>query len=95
LCTQAPQGKLGGILGALITPQGSAFLANAPFTTNRRVLGAATASASPTPSINPSPTGKTLVSSSANWVLNHLMISFLLLIILIIIAYYFYRKKKK
>jgi hypothetical protein len=96
-CTQAPQGNLGGnVLGASITPptpQGSALLVSAPL--QQTVLGAATESASPTPSINPSPTGKTLISSSANWVLNHIMLSFLILIIIALIAYFIYRKKRK
>jgi hypothetical protein len=97
-CTQAPQGSLGGggnVLGASITAaQGSALLASAPLL-EQTVLGAATKSATPTPSINPSPTGKTLVSSSANWVLNHLMLSLLILLVLAGLGYYLYRKRKK
>jgi hypothetical protein len=62
--------------------------------TTPEVLGAATSSATPTPVISPNVAGKTLVASSTNWLLNHIILVFVILIILALIAYFIYRKKR-
>ena len=63
--------------------------------TQPEVLGAATISATPTPSISPAGTKQTLALSTMNWALGHLQIALIILVILAIIAYFFYRKKRK
>ncbi|MGA2911227.1 MAG: chitobiase/beta-hexosaminidase C-terminal domain-containing protein [Candidatus Levyibacteriota bacterium] len=60
--------------------------------TQPEVLGTATKSAEPTPSVSPTGTKQTLVSNSMNWTLGYVSLA---LIILVILAYLIYRKKRK
>jgi len=63
--------------------------------TQPEVLGTATTSASPTPTVSPTPAGQTLGSTSTNWLLSHITLFFIIFIILVAIAYFLYRKKRK
>jgi len=93
-CTQAPalQGSVLGLATGLGGAQTEEVLGEQ---TQPTVLGTATNSASPTPSVSPMHVGRNSVSSSANWVLEHKKISLTILLILALIAYFLYRKKKK
>ena len=59
------------------------------------VLGAATGSATPTPSVTKAPASQALGLSTTNWAFGYFPIALLILIILVIIAYFIYRKKRK
>jgi hypothetical protein len=58
------------------------------------VLGVATNSATPTPSVSSDEPKQTLISSSVNWVLNPITITIVTLVLLAIIAYFVYRKRR-
>jgi LPXTG-motif cell wall-anchored protein len=62
--------------------------------TEEEVLGIATTSAKPTPTVSPAQIEPNPVSNSANWVLTHKKISLLILLILAGLGYYLYRKRK-
>jgi large repetitive protein len=87
----APSG--GAVLGVSTGPTFAGLTFNNPGT-GPEVLGAATNSASPTPTVSPTPAGQTLVSSFMSWALGYMQIALIILIILVIIAYFLYRKKR-
>jgi hypothetical protein len=71
------------VLGAEVSPAQSG-----------EVLGTATGSATPTPTVSPTPAGQNPVSSSTNWALGYMPIGLVILIVLALIAYLIYRKKR-